>query len=225
MDKIRLLLVDDHAVLRAGLRFLLNAQPDMEVVGEASDGVEAARLAEELRPDVVLMDLTMPGGGGIEATRKVREACPETKVLVLTMQDDAGYVREALAAGASGFVLKQAADNDLLSAIRTVHASRTMVFAGPSFGSGQTPSWLTGGREGAKPSGLALLTEREKEVVRLLALGHTNQEVAELLYISVKTVDSHRTRIMEKLGLSRRAELVRFALENGLVSLPGSPNR
>ena len=219
MDKIRLLLVDDHAVLRAGLRFLLNAQPDMEVVGEAADGVEGARLAEELRPDVVLMDLTMPGGGGIEATRKVREACPETKVLVLTMHDDAGYVREALAAGASGFVLKQAADNDLLSAIRTVHASRTMVFAGPS------PSWLAGDREGAKPSGLALLTEREKEVVRLLALGHTNQEVAELLYISVKTVESHRTRIMEKLGLSRRAELVRFALENGLVSLPGRLNR
>lgn len=221
MEKIRLLLADDHSVLRAGLRHLLNAQPDMEVVGEAADGLEAVQAAAELAPDVVLMDLSMPGIGGIDATRRIKAALPATKVLVLTMHDDSGYLREAMAAGASGLVLKQAADTELLSAIRTVHAGRAMVFAGPSFepAQGGLP-WPRERAETDRRKGLALLSEREKDVVRLLALGHTNQEIGAMLFISVKTVDSHRSRIMEKLGLSRRADLVRFAVENGLFPYP-----
>ena len=217
MDKIRLLLVDDHAVLRAGLRFLLNAQPDMEVVGEAADGAEAVRLAAETAPDVVLMDLTMPVMGGIDATRRIRERLPGTKVLVLTMHDDHSYLAEAVAAGASGLVLKQAADTELLSAIRTVHVGRSVVFSGPSFAALDTLPW-SGGRGGERRTGLQLLSEREREVMRYLALGYTNQEIAEMLYLSVKTVETYKARIMEKLGLKRRAELVRFALQHGLLA-------
>lgn len=222
MEKIRLLLADDHNVLRAGLRHLLNAQADMEVVAEAADGHEAVQAAAEFAPDVVLMDLSMPGIGGIDATRRIKAALPATKVLVLTMHDDSGYLREALAAGASGLVLKQAADTELLSAIRTVHAGRAMVFAGPSFepAQGGALPWPRERAEGDRHKGPALLSEREKDVVRLLALGHTNQEIGAMLFISVKTVDSHRSRIMEKLGLTRRADLVRFAVENGLFPYP-----
>lgn len=222
MEKIKLLLADDHNVLRAGLRHLLNAQADMEVVAEAADGHEAVQAAVDHEPDVVLMDLSMPGIGGIEATRRIKAALPPTKVLVLTMHDDSGYLREALAAGASGLVLKQAADTELLSAIRTVHAGRAMVFAGPSFepARGGGLPWPREAAEGERHKGLALLSEREKDVVRLLALGHTNQEIGAMLFISVKTVDSHRSRIMEKLGISRRADLVRFAVENGLFPYP-----
>ncbi len=215
MGKIKLLLVDDHSILRAGLRLLLNSQPDMEVVGEAGDGVEALRLAEETRPDVVIMDLTMPGEGGIEATRRIRQAVPEAKVLVLTMHDDGAYLRAALAAGAAGFVVKQAADTELLSAIRAVSSGRTVVFSGLTC----DPAELLGRPDGGSREGLALLSEREKEVLRLLALGYTNHEIAELLFISVKTVESHKSRIMEKLGCTRRVDLVRFALEHGLISL------
>ncbi len=222
MEKIRLLLADDHNVLRAGLRHLLNAQADMEVVAEAADGHEAVQAAAEFAPDVVLMDLSMPGIGGIDATRRIKAALPATKVLVLMMHDDSGYLREALSAGASGLVLKQAADTELLSAIRTVHAGRAMVFAGPSFepSQGGALPWPRERAEGDRHEGLALLSEREKDVVRLLALGHTNQEIGAMLFISVKTVDSHRSRIMEKLGLTRRADLVRFAVENGLFPYP-----
>lgn len=215
MSKIRLLLVDDHSILRAGLKMLLNSQPDMEVVGEAGDGAEAVKMAQETQPDVVIMDLTMPGEGGIEATRRIRQTVPDAKVLVLTMHDDGAYLRAALGAGAAGFVVKQAADTELLSAIRAVASGRTVVFSGFSC----DPLELLGEQERGGRDGMALLSEREKEVLRLLALGYTNQEIAELLYISVKTVESHKSRIMEKLGCTRRVELVRFALEHGLISL------
>lgn len=219
MNRIRLLLADDHSVLRAGLKLLLNAQQDMEVVGEASDGEEAVAQAINLKPDIVLMDIAMPRGGGVEATRRIKQAIPEARVVALTMHDDGGYLREMMAAGASGYVLKRAADTELLSAIRAVHASGSLVFAGLSF---NPMADLLAGRD--KPGrrdrqGLALLSEREREVLRHLALGYTNQEIADLLFISVKTVETHKSRILEKLNLRRRSDLVRFAMEQGLVTL------
>lgn len=214
---IRLLLADDHAVLRSGLRMLLDAQPDMQVVGEASDGAEAVREALQSRPDVVLMDVAMTGEGGLDATRRIKQQAPEIKVLVLSMYDDESYLRRALEAGASGYALKRAADTDLLSAIRAVardeiylHPALTRVLVGDLLqreeANAETPR-----------SEAPHLSERETEVLRLVALGHTNQEIADTLYLSVKTVESYKGRLMEKLGLRGRAALVRYAVDAGLL--------
>jgi two-component system response regulator NreC len=217
-DRIRLLLADDHAVLRSGLRMLLDVQPDMEVVGEAANGVEAVREALASRPDVVLMDVAMSGEGGLEATRRIKQRAPEIKVLVLSMYDDESYLRRALEAGASGYALKRAADTDLLSAIRAVardevylHPALTRVLITDLLGHGPSTS---GAARGDEPH----LSEREIEVLRLVALGHTNQEIADSLYLSVKTVESYKGRLMEKLGLRGRAALVRYAVEAGLLA-------
>lgn len=217
MARIAVLLADDHAVLRAGLRMLIGAQPDMEVAGEASTGEEAERLARKLEPDVVLMDLTMPGGGGVEATARIRRELPRVRVLALTMHDDPAYLRSVLAAGASGYVLKRAASTELLLAIRTVHRGDT--FVAP-----EMAGWLVqealgrkGAREGERAPGDAL-SERERGVLRLVAQGHTNQEVADQLALSVKTVEAYRARLMDKLGLKSRADLVRYALSTGLLT-------
>jgi two-component system, NarL family, response regulator NreC len=210
--RIRILLTDDHTVLRSGLRALLSAQPDMEVAGEAAEGSEALRLAQAIRPDVVVMDIGMPGVGGIDATARIRRELPATKVLILSMHDDQGYLRQALRAGASGYVLKKAADTELLAAIRA--AARGEVFLDPSLAKGLVEDVvLPKAQERESPT----LSEREREVLRLLARGHTNQQVADRLCIGVKSVETYKARLMDKLGLKGRAELVRYALKHGLL--------
>jgi len=216
MARIRVLLADDHAVLRAGLRMLINAQPDMEVVGEASTGEEALRHARALKPDIALMDITMPGAGGIEASARIARDCPRVRILVLTMHDDAAYLRNVLAAGASGYVLKRSADTELLSAIRITHRGGT--YLEPSLAGVVVQEAL--GRKARRREGAPgeTLSEREREVLRLVAQGHTNQHIAERLCVSVKTVETYRARLMTKLGLKSRVELVRYALAAGLLT-------
>lgn len=218
MGKIRVLLVDDHAVLRAGLRLMLSAQPDMEVVGEASDGREAIEAAGRLSPEVILLDIGMPGMNGIDATQSLRHLLPEVRILILTMHDDEGYLRQVLRAGASGYVLKKAADTELLSAIRAVHRGEVYVY--PSLTRVLVEELFdrrTRGADGDGRNDHDGLSEREREVLRLVALGHSNQEIADILILSVKTVETHKARIMDKLGLRGRAELVRYAIRKGLM--------
>lgn len=202
MKKIRILLADDHAILRAGLRMLLDAQPDMAVVAEAADGEEAVHRAAGSRPDVAVVDLTMPGLSGVETLERLRREVPATRLLVLTMHDDPGYARVALAAGAAGHVIKDAESGELLAAIRAVHRGRTFV--------------QVGAEPAAAPAAPAL-SPRERQVLELLAHGHTNREVADRLALSVKTVETHRARLSEKLGLHSRADLVRLAIDLGLL--------
>ena len=210
--RIRILLADDHTVLRSGLRALLSAQADLEVAGEAADGGEALRLAQTLKPDVVVMDIGMPGVSGIDATARIRRELPSTKVLILSMHDDQGYLRQALRAGASGYVLKKAADTELLAAIRA--AARGEVFLDPSLAKGFVEDVVL---PKAQEPDIPMLSDREREVLHLLARGHTNQQVADRLCIGVKSVETYKARLMEKLGLKGRAELVRYALTHGLL--------
>ena len=207
----RVLIVDDHAVVRSGLRLLLEREDDIEVVAEAGtadDGVRAARLE---KPDVILLDVVMPGRSGLEAASEMLEASKGTRILVLSMQDDPSYVREAFAGGASGYMLKEAADAELVQAIREVAAGGRYVH--PTLGARLAQAEVEAARREADDP----LSEREREVLRLLALGHTNQEIAKQLYISVRTAETHRAHIMQKLGLGTRAELVRYALANGML--------
>ena len=206
MKKIRVMLADDHAILRAGLRMLLDAQPDMAVVAEAGDGEEAIRRATGSRPDVAVVDLTMPGLSGVETLEGLRREVPATRLLVLTMHDDPGYARLAMAAGASGHVIKDAESSELLSAIRAVHRGRTFVQVGTETAPPDPP----------RPAAPAL-SPRERQVLELLAHGHTNREVADRLSLSVKTVETHRARLSDKLGLHTRADLVRLAIDLGLL--------
>jgi two-component system response regulator NreC len=208
---IRVLVVDDHAVVRAGLRRVLDAAPDIESVGEAPNGERAVFEAMEHRPDVVLMDIVMPGKNGIEATRAVLQAVPETRVLVLSMQDDPRYVREAFEAGASGYVMKEAADGEVVDAVRAVAGGNR--YLQPELGARLLEAESEERRRAAEDP----LSEREREILRLLALGHTNQEIAKMLFVSVRTAETHRAHIMQKLGLSSRAELVRYALAEGML--------
>jgi two-component system response regulator NreC len=206
---IQVLICDDHTLLRSGLRRLLALEPDFEVVGEAADGDEAIERARELQPDVVLLDLVLPDRDGLEALPEVRDEAPACNVLVLSMQDDPSYVRRAFAAGASGYIPKEAADTDLVHAIREVAAGRRYVH--PLLGARiAVDSSSERERAAADP-----LSDREHEVLRLLSLGHTNQEIAELLCISVRTAETHRAHIMRKLGIKTRAEIVRYALATG----------
>ena len=218
---IRVILVDDHAILRAGLRRVLEAEPDIEVVGEAESADRAVFEALSSKPDVVVMDVVMPGKSGIEGMPAVLQAVPEAKVLVLSMQDDPHYVREAFEVGAAGYVLKEAADTEVVGAVRAVAAGERYVH--PTLGA----RLVAAEAEERKRAEADPLSEREREVLRLLALGHTNQEIAKMLYISVRTAETHRAHIMQKLRLSSRAELVRYALENGLIEgrlgLPQAP--
>ena len=209
--KIRVLIVDDHAVLRSGLHLLLDAQAGIEVVGEAADVKEAVFEARDKKPDVVLMDVVMPGQTGIEGVPLVLKEAPEAKVLVLSMQDDPRYVHEAFAAGAAGYILKEAVDAEVVEAIQRVAAGDHYVH--PALGARLIAAEAQEkAREEADP-----LSDREREVMRLLALGHTNQEIAKMLYISVRTAETHRAHIMQKLRLSTRAELVRYAIDQGLL--------
>ena len=208
---IRVLIVDDHAVLRSGLHLLLDAQAGIEVVGEAGDVKEAVFEAREKKPDIVLMDVVMPGQTGIEGVPLVLKEAPEAKVLVLSMQDDPRYVQEAFAAGAVGYILKEAVDAEVVRAIKRVAAGEHYVH--PELGARLIAAEAEAkAREEADP-----LSDREREVMRLLALGHTNQEIAKMLYISVRTAETHRAHIMQKLRLSTRAQLVRYAIDQGLL--------
>jgi DNA-binding NarL/FixJ family response regulator len=216
MTRIRVLLADDHAVLRAGLRVLINSQPDMEVVGEAATGDDAWRQTGALRPDIVLLDLTMPGTGGIEATGRILREFPGVRVLVLTMHDDVAYLRSALAAGAAGYVLKRSADTELLSAIRVTHRGGT--YLEPSLAGDIVQGAIGRKSRPGEASASGSLSDRERDVLRLVAQGHTNQQIADRLFLSVKTVETYRARLMVKLGLRTRADLVRYALSLGLLS-------
>lgn len=215
MRKIRVLIADDHGLVRSGLRALLSAQSDIEVVGEAEDGTVVEQRCRDLNPDVVLMDLTMPGRGGISAAEDVRIAFPRVKVLVLTMHDDEVYARQAARAGATGYVLKQALATELITAIRKVHRGER--HAPPSLEKAFSESQPAESRRAGNRRGASALSQRERDVLGLIALGHTNAEIGDRLHISEKTVETHRAHILEKLGLRTRADLVRFAIEQGLV--------
>jgi two-component system response regulator NreC len=208
---IRVLIVDDHAIVRSGLRLLLEQQDDIECVGEAGDAQEAVREVRRQTPDVVVLDVVMPGKSGIEAAPELLSAGPDTKLLLLSMEDDPSYVREAFAVGALGYVLKEAAESEVVQAVREVASGRRYVH--PSLGARLAAAEAQGrARAEADP-----LSDREREVLRLLALGHTNQEIAGILFISVRTAETHRAHIMRKLELSTRAELVRYAIAAGLL--------
>jgi len=205
---IRIVIADDHAVVRSGLRLLLDAEPDFEVVAEAGDVDSARRYVRGHHPAVLVLDLNMPGGSSLEAIPEIREEAPDTQIVVLTMQEEPAFARQALGAGASGYVLKEAADSELVEAVRRAAANET--YLNPTLGARIA-------RE-PPPGPPDNLSEREVEVLRLIALGHTNSEIAEQLYLSVRTVETHRSHILQKLRVSSRAELVRYALQRGLIS-------
>ncbi len=215
MNKMRVLLADDHAVLRAGLRALLNSQADMEVVGEAATGAQAVRKAQELKPDVVLLDITMAGPDGLDAVRQIRQELSGTRVLALTMHDNANYLRQVLEAGGSGYVLKKAADTELLSALRAVHQGGTYLHSVHARALLRSESDDEAGE--GEMAGHEALSERELQVLRLIAQGYSNRGIAEDLALSVKTVETYRARIMEKLGLRGRVALVRYALRHHML--------
>ena len=217
IPKIRILLADDHAILRSGLKLLINAQADMEVVSEAPDGDRAVQAARDTKPDVTLLDLTMPGSGGMGALEEIARSCPDSRVLVLSMHDDPAYLRTVLAAGASGYVLKRAVDTELLAAIRAVH--RGGVFVDPSLAHVFVQDALDkAAKEDGTPRSLNILSERERQVLGLVAQGYGSQEIAKQILVSVKTVETYRARIAEKLGLRTRSEIVRFAVQMGLLT-------
>jgi len=207
---IKILLADDHALVRQGLRFILEAQNDMEIVGQAGNGNEAVEMAEKLKPDVVIMDVAMPGLNGVEATRRLSGSLPRTRVLALSMHKDSVYVREILRAGARGYLLKDSGDADLVAAVRAVAKGEGYISPAVS------DAVLSDYRKHVTDP-LDLLTSREREVLQLIAEGKTNKEIATDLNLSVYTVEAHRGRIMEKLNLHSTGELVRFALRNGLI--------
>ena len=208
--KIRILLADDHAVVRQGFRMILGAQADMEIIGEAGNGREAVSMSEQLHPDVVVMDVAMPELNGIEATRRIMEQAPHTRILALSMHKDSVYVREILRAGARGYLLKDSIDVDLLAAVRAV--GRGEGYLSPAV----SDSVLSDYRKHVTDP-LDLLSSREREVMQLIAEGKTNKDIATSLNLSVYTVDAHRGRIMEKLNLHSTSELVRFAVRKGLI--------
>ena len=216
-NPIRVVLADDHAVLRAGLRALLEAEPDMTVVGEAANGDEAVEQVRKLHPDVIVMDLTMPGLGGLAATRRISAGETETKVLVLTVHAEEEYLLPVIDAGGSGYVTKTSADRDLVRAIRVV--AKGEVFLYPHAAKLLLQRYKVAGSSGEGDT-IQRLTQREREVLSLTAAGYSSSEIGERLFISPKTVDTYRSRIMHKLGLNHRSELVRFALETGLLKAP-----
>jgi two-component system, NarL family, response regulator NreC len=209
---IGVLIVDDHAVVRAGLRLLLEREDDLEVVAEAGDAREAVFLTRRHKPGVILLDVSMPGRNGVDVVAELIQDSPESRVLMLSMEDDPSYVRQAFAAGASGYVLKEAVEADVVQAIRKVADGEQYVH--PSLGARLVAPAIPGGIDHDP------LSDREREVLSLLALGHTNHEIAEELVVSVRTVESHRAHILAKLRLATRAELVRYALDNGLLERP-----
>ena len=223
MDKIKVLLVDDHAILREGLRMLLSSQPDIEVIGEAGDGREALDKAALLQPDVVLMDISMAGMDGLEATRELRRTQPETQIIVVSQHDEPQFVNSLLEAGAVGYVLKRMGGASVVDAVRSVH--REGAYLPPAIarqmlnGTHQQQAASSRGDMARSAHGRPLLTPRETEVLKLVAQGFSTQTIAERLCLTVKTVSVHRTNLMHKLGLHKNTELVRYALRHGLVNL------
>lgn len=215
MSPIRVLIADDHVVMREGISFLLEAEPDIQVVGQASDGQEAWEKARQLKPDIVLMDITMPGISGLEATRQLRAALPETQVLVLTMHEGDEFFFRMLQAGASGYVLKGASSDELLNAIRAVH--RGGVYLYPTMAKKLLTDYMS--RPSTEQSSYDDLTPREREILTLIAQGLTNREIAAKLVISVNTVGTHRQNIMEKLDLHNKSELIKYAIRKGLIAV------
>jgi two-component system, NarL family, response regulator NreC len=213
---IQVVIADDHAIVRSGLSMLINAQEDIEVVGMATDGGEAVDLALKLRPHIILMDLSMPPGeNGLSATMRLRELAPEIGVLVLTMHDDEEYLFRVLQAGASGYILKSAPDIDLIVAIRTVYKGDAYLY--PSATKTLIQEFMQRVQKGVDTDYFNVLTEREQEILVLVAKGYANKEIAEKLCVSVKTIETHKTKIMEKLQLKTRPELVRYAMKKGLL--------
>ncbi len=215
MEQISLLLVDDHEVVRSGLRMLLENESDLKIVGEASDGNQAMELAEKLNPDVVIMDITLPDISGIDATRQIKRSNPDVAVVALTIHEDQQYFFEMLQAGASGYVPKRAAPDDLIMAIRAAYRGETYIY--PSLAKLLVSDFLSRGSEDSAKETMIGLTPREKEVLALLADGKTNEEIASFLTISVHTVARHRENLMGKLGLHNRSELVKYAIRKGLI--------
>jgi two-component system response regulator NreC len=216
MNKIRVLLADDHTILRDGIRALLDDQTDMEVIGEAEDGQSTVKMVAKLIPDVVVMDIAMPLLNGLEATRQIRRDYPQVKVLILTMHENEEYIRQVLAAGALGYVLKDAAARDLLGAIRAVHQGEAVL--SPAITRLVIEDYLRWGdiRPEDTTNGL---TPREREVLQLIAEGYTNKEIAEILSLSVKTIQSHRTNLMSKLDLHDRGELIKYAIQKKIIDI------
>ena len=214
MDKVKILVVDDHAVMRDGIRALLGLQDDIEIVGEASEGKEAIEKAQELRPDVVVMDIAMPSMDGLEATRRILRKNPGIKVLVLTQYDNREYILSSIKAGASGYVPKRALGSELISAIRAVCRGDSFLY--PSAAKALVEHFRQQAEE-AEP--YDRLTAREREVLKLIAEGHTSREIAGMLFISLKTVLGHRAKIMEKLDIHNRTELIKYAMRKGLVTM------
>jgi DNA-binding NarL/FixJ family response regulator len=206
---VRIVIADDHGIVRSGVKLLLDRQPDMEVVAEAEDGVDAVEKVIDQRPDVAILDVSMPRMTGLQATHEIKRQAPATQVLILSMHDDERYLFEALRAGASGYVLKRAADQDLVNAVRA--ASRGEPFLTSSAQQALIRDFVERGDDPAE------LSPREQEVVKLIAEAHTNKEIAEILHLSEKTVESHRARVLQKLGMRDRVELVRYAIRRGLV--------
>lgn len=215
MARIKVVVADDHAIVREGVRMILGQEQDIEVVGEAGDGQQAIDLVEALGPQVVIMDISMPGVGGIEATQRLKTSHPQVQVLALTMHEDETYVFQLLRAGAAGYVLKRAAAQDLVQAVRA--AARGEAFLYPSVARKVVEDYLRRVETGEERERYDGLTAREKEILTLIAQGLSNQQIAEKLYISIKTVQTHRAHILEKLGLHDRTELVRYAIRKGLI--------
>lgn len=215
--KIRVMIADDHAILRAGLKMLVNAQADMEVVSEAADGEKAVQTARETKPDVALLDLTMPRVGGMKALLEMARDCRDVRVLVLTMHDDPAYLKSALAAGASGYLLKRAVDAELIAAIRAVH--RGGVYVDPRLANILVEDMRGNSSKEAAPARPSnILSRRELQVLRLVARGYTSAEIAKQVFVGVKTIETYRSRFAEKLGLRTRSDVVRFAVQMGLLT-------
>ncbi len=217
MSRIRVLIADDHALMRDGIRALLHTVEDVEVVGEASDGAQVLQKVAELSPDVVLLDVAMPGLGGLEVTPEIRKTCPTARILVLTQYDNREYVFRFLKMGVAGYVLKKAAGTELVLAIRAVYRGER--FLDPSIAGVVIDGYLQKGEAGRADDAYSTLTEREQQVLKLIAEGHTNREIAELLSISAKTAMAHRANIMGKLDIHNRSELIKYAIRKGLIDL------
>ncbi|MGB0065959.1 MAG: response regulator transcription factor [Terracidiphilus sp.] len=216
-QKIKVMIADDHAILRAGLKMLVNAQPDMEVVSEAPDGEKAVETARETKPDVALMDLTMPRVGGMKALEKMARDCRGTRVLVLTMHDDPAYLRSALAAGASGYLLKRAVDAELITAIRAVN--RGGIFVDPRLANVLVQDVLAKSKtKTGSTRPVNILSQRELQVLTLVARGYTSAEIAKQIFVGVKTIETYRSRLAEKLELRTRRDVIRFAVQMGLLT-------
>ena len=216
MDKIRVLLAEDHTIVRQGLRSILDGREGIQVVGEAKDGREAVEKAQQLQPDIVLMDLSMPPLSGLEATRQIKSQCPQIEVLVLTMHADEEYVLQILQAGASGYLLKQSAVGELVTAIQAVYQGDS--YLSPAISRKVVDGYVRQAREQSQVDPYEQLTDREREVLHLIAEGRSTQEIADLLFISPKTVRGHRSSLTEKLGLHSNAELTRYAIRKGIVA-------